>query len=794
VRHIEAEGNPTNGEILIAVLDADLRIVLYRWDGFTFEKQGILETNAANDKWMAMDILYEQQSGEGMIVWGNASSSSIQYVTTNGSCVSLPASLPSFPAPTAMVRASADPTSDTIFLMALTLNNNIYAAVWDGTSWTDSRCLETNPDQPSMEYMNFDVAWEDSGSEAIAAWGKSSADHAVRYFRWLKGTALSGGNVEIGPRFQNYLRSMQLSAVPGSDRIVMACNNNSKELRYCLWDGDQFRGDPAVLMTDKQPSERWLPFDVAHANYRGDLAVPPKGVVPGLYVEARQGWYFAGGSDSWVNISLSGPPYNVPADAVLELAITNIDPNSSRSGGIRRRFSTLDRRFRLHEAEGGGKDAVVMHVQADDSSRIECYVGVPYTVVYFLLGYWTDGTYVERFDSFSPTNSGIWEDHNLGTYGVGPDQVAEIVIVNNDPSNERSGGVRTDGSGLERRVTLHEAEDGGLDLASMLVKAGGDANATIEVWAQSVSFCLVGHWSDPPGTYIESFDVLGSPAADQTWEKKNLSGHGVPAEAVVQIALANQHDGGANNMGLRKSGSSLDRTIDLHEAEDGGDDMATFHVKADGCWTIEWYHQDVSDDHAYYLLGYWDAGQTTIESGFQVVLEADFDADAEGFTYADDTFRGTSEPAYATGVRIATGGHSGGALKLDLGDLDNSDVLEISGGWGGNFTASGVSEVVLSFRYNLTLAAGYEVDEFGQVLIDVDGTLCGKDPYDYVYQINGNGDGGSPDTSGWRLFKVNLGTLSSGTHNLIIGGYNNKKTWSDESTTVLIDDVLITEW
>jgi hypothetical protein len=492
---------------------------------------------------------------------------------------------------------------------------------------------------------------------------------------------------------------------------------------------------------------------------------------------------------------LSGPPYNVPANAVLELAVTNIDPNFSHSGGVRRRFSSLDRRLRLHEAEGGGKDAFVMHVQADANSQIECWVGTPGAVVFFLLGYWTDGTYVERFDSFTPASSGTWEDQSLSAYGVAADQVAEIVIVNDDPGADRSGGVRTDGSGLNRTLELHKAEGGDLDLASMLVRAGN--GATIEAYAQDntdISFYLVGYWSDPPGTYVESFDALGSAAANQTWEKKDLSGCGVPAEAIVQIALANQHDGGENNMGLRKSGSSLDRTIDLHEAEGGGDDIAAFHVKADGCSTIQWYHEDVSDDHAYYLLGYWDVGQVQPGPLFQVVLEADFDVDAEGFTYVDDTISGTSEPGYASGGWVATGGHSGGALKVDLGNVDTSDVTGMSGGWGRNFTASGVSEVVLSFRYNMTLAEDYGVDEFSQVLVSVDGTLHGKDPHDYVYQMNGNGVGGNPDTSGWRVFEVNLGTLSSGNHTLTVGGYNNKKTTDVESTEVLIDDVVITEW
>ena len=183
----------------------------------------------------------------------------------------------------------------------------------------------------------------------------------------------------------------------------------------------------------------------------------------------------------------------------------------------------------------------------------------------------------------------------------------------------------------------------------------------------------------------------------------------------------------------------------------------------------------------------------TAASSGTILLEADFDADAEGFVYGDDTFRGTSKPGYASGVRLAAGGCTGGALRVTLGGIDDTDIVGMSGGWQKVFTVAESGAVTLSFRYKLTLSAEYEADEFGQALVSVDGTLYGEGASDYVYQINGNGNGGSPDTSGWKRFQVNLGTLGLGPHTLILGGYNNKKTFNDETVEVLIDDVLITE-
>ncbi len=128
---------------------------------------------------------------------------------------------------------------------------------------------------------------------------------------------------------------------------------------------------------------------------------------------------------------------------------------------------------------------------------------------------------------------------------------------------------------------------------------------------------------------------------------------------------------------------------------------------------------------------------------------------------------------------------------MTLGGIDNADILGMSGGWQTSFTVNSPTEAVLSFRYNLTQASDYESDELSQVLVSVDGILYGEAPNDYVAQIVGNGNGGVAQTTGWQLFEVNLGTLGTGDHTLIIGNYNNKKTWNNETTEVLIDDVLV---
>ena len=176
-----------------------------------------------------------------------------------------------------------------------------------------------------------------------------------------------------------------------------------------------------------------------------------------------------------------------------------------------------------------------------------------------------------------------------------------------------------------------------------------------------------------------------------------------------------------------------------------------------------------------------------------VLLQSDFEADTGGFTYIDDAFRGTSEPDYADGQRSATDGFGGGgALRVDLGGEDNSDVEGMSGGWQQSFTLTEQTNVTLTFRFKLTQAANYENDEFSQVLVSLDGTLVGTDGNDFIAQITGNGNGGGERTTDWQVVELDLGLLGPGEHTFVLGGFNNKKTLANESTEILFDDVLLT--
>jgi len=173
------------------------------------------------------------------------------------------------------------------------------------------------------------------------------------------------------------------------------------------------------------------------------------------------------------------------------------------------------------------------------------------------------------------------------------------------------------------------------------------------------------------------------------------------------------------------------------------------------------------------------------------VLTGFFDLGEEGFVYVDDAFRDTDAPEFAAGSWDAAGGIAGGGLSIDLGGGALTPVLGISGSWEHSFTLSQPTVVGLSLAYNLTLSSSYDVDEYGEVLVAVDGTLYGTDPDDFVARIEGQPGGGGSSSTGWQRFEVVLGALSAGAHTLAVGGYNNKTDQPGEWTEILFDEITV---
>ncbi|MCA9185204.1 MAG: lamin tail domain-containing protein, partial [Planctomycetales bacterium] len=174
------------------------------------------------------------------------------------------------------------------------------------------------------------------------------------------------------------------------------------------------------------------------------------------------------------------------------------------------------------------------------------------------------------------------------------------------------------------------------------------------------------------------------------------------------------------------------------------------------------------------------------------VMNATFNQVTDGFTYVDDPFNSTNEPSHAAGARVAGVGPDGsGALRVYLDEAGSgADLAGTSGGWTNTFNVGEGGVYDLSVDYRMIVGQGFESDEFGEVLLQIDGTRIGTNANSSVLHVAGDGQNPStpPVDSGWRTaqFKV---PLTAGSHTLTIGGYNNKSTSTNEDVELYFDNV-----
>lgn len=401
----------------------------------------------------------------------------------------------------------------------------------------------------------------------------------------------------------------------------------------------------------------------------------------GSYVE-RKVDFTASAANAWVTVDLSGAPYDVPANAVVEIAVKNTDQNTQRNAGARAQGSTQNRYFTLVQTGAGAAGTtfapVSLMVNTSATSSIQVFAANSTAEVTFtLLGYWTDGTYVERMDQIDPNNTNAtWGNIALSSYGVSDGNIAEMVVANYDAANNLSGGVRSASTTDERRVPLNAPTGGGLDAVTMFARASG-TNATIEGYAQvegnngaSIDFYLVGYWSVPPSglTYVSTYADLGTPAGSTAWEAVPLDTYGVPKQAIAEVFVGNNGD--ANNgmsVGVREKASVVSRAYSHAEADDvaygilGSRMLVTADNTASA--TIEWYAENTAQSE-FHLLGWWQPANYPPES--PTLYDVPFDNEKTGSSTPYFEFT-ASDPDGSSGIVYAFEWD-------DDGDLDDAPL------------------------------------------------------------------------------------------------------------------------
>ncbi|MEK6926095.1 MAG: hypothetical protein AABW50_02345, partial [Nanoarchaeota archaeon] len=258
-RHVVIKSSPRRDEILVGIQTTGGQLYIQRWNGSIWTS----EWNVAvgNGNLPRFDIVYEQNSGEALVVYGTntATTNEIAYRIWDGN---------SWAGPT---NYNALRTSGIIQgLSMVSLNNSNDIAVvwgdsnldlsanyWNGASnsWVaePSAALSTGVDTlggaASLTTWSFDIEFESLSGELLIAWG-NAASLDVNYVTRGAGAGGVWGSVLTAAAFNEQSGDLELSSDPTSNRILFVHGggiDSGNDMEFAIWDGTAF---PTTLDTN----------------------------------------------------------------------------------------------------------------------------------------------------------------------------------------------------------------------------------------------------------------------------------------------------------------------------------------------------------------------------------------------------------------------------------------------------------------------------------------------------------------------------------------------------------------
>jgi len=474
----------------------------------------------------------------------------------------------------------------------------IFNVDWEGITWQKIYGLDVEYDEAACE----DKWGTDAAPYTITPTSITGSDLVV-----YKTRAEWEVNSYVGTAIDPTLTNTEVIGINKNNGLPITRTSPSRThlriLRGHMTDALDNTAYVEDIILDEQAKtmEFVLPADwLKTANY------PVKGVcgVDPAYTEDMQ--YFLTsdqlGSDGWNADIDFNSIFGAPVSSVCEVIFGNQEAGVENTFGLRNTSSALNRYVSIHEAEGGGMTHCRMFVQLDGSGLCDVYHSdVSDDDYFYLVGYWENVTFTE-LNIGTYTTSGIFEDETLDD---GANCVHHLIGWNNE-ENSNTMGVRANGSSLDRKIVVHEAESGGQNWIDFIVKA--DASKVIEVYTSDVngaSFTDSGYF-DSSLDFVELWSEWHTPAA---WSNKDLTGFDSGIDSnVADMMLVHNNDAATATMGVRANGSGLTRSLLEHEAESADHSTPEYtgfsmSVQTDADGVIEYYSSTAN--WFAYLTGYF---------------------------------------------------------------------------------------------------------------------------------------------------------------------------------------------
>jgi hypothetical protein len=264
--------SPKTGEKLVAAYDNSSspaagteRIWIYRWNGSAWFEDYFLDINTNDIESRPMDIAYEEESGNALLVYTDTTNQ-LKYRTKpnagDGSTWSATGSAGlSLDSRKKWVKAKAQFNSDNILVGTLNLNERVGAMIWDGSSDEFTNQFEDDDSPAQTETVTsdeeaFDIAWETQSGTPMIFWGTAAQQLMYREFTagaWSSETVLyttdadAANDIEWVSVASDPQTTSNYIAIAMQETLDNDATDEAADCEFGMWDGDSGEGFETIV-------------------------------------------------------------------------------------------------------------------------------------------------------------------------------------------------------------------------------------------------------------------------------------------------------------------------------------------------------------------------------------------------------------------------------------------------------------------------------------------------------------------------------------------------------------------
>jgi hypothetical protein len=134
------------------------------------------------------------------------------------------------------------PASNEIMMVVMDDNYNLFASVWNGSTWGNTVTLETSlphMTSPNFDTECFDIAYESGTGRCMVAWGQAGSNQP-RYNIW-DGTSWLG--TSAAPSVGGVPLWVRLAPNPVDSRLALAIADDQSDVNVNVWSGSAWGAD-----------------------------------------------------------------------------------------------------------------------------------------------------------------------------------------------------------------------------------------------------------------------------------------------------------------------------------------------------------------------------------------------------------------------------------------------------------------------------------------------------------------------------------------------------------------------